>query len=452
MKVRAEAMAALIAAAILVAGCGSSGSGSTSSSAAGSDPIPAFNASEKVTVNYWVPFTGGELTMLRKVVGGFEQAYPNVKVNVVGNINDDKIIAAAHSGNVPDAALSFTTDNTGVFCRDGTFLNLGPAIEREKIDLNNFPEAARKYTEFKGTRCVLPAMADVYGLYYNKTLLAKAGIAGPPKTMTELAEDAKKLTVRSGNSFKTVGYTPFAGYYENAAAHYAPSWGATWEQSDGKSALASDTGWAEMAEWIKSLVDYYGSSSLVRFQAGAGGEFTSSNAFMTGKLAMNIDGEWRTALIKEEEPSLQYGTAPLPVADSKTELYGGGYTTGNITGIPKGAKHVAAAWELIKYLATNDKPQVELSEDLGNVPTWIPALEKAKAVASPQFQTFLKIFANPHTTTTPITPDGEASQQTVERFFEKYQSGEGGELKGGLEKLASQIDAQEAQASGGGVP
>ncbi len=449
MKVGATATALLLVAAIAVAGCGSSGSSATTAS--GGD-IPAFNSSEKVTVTYWVPFTGGELSLLRKVIGGFEKLHPNVKVDLVGNINDDKIIAAAHSGNVPDAALSFTTDNTGVFCRDGAFLNLGPVIEREKIDLNDFPEAQRKYTEYKGNRCVLPAMADVYGLYYNKKLLAKAGIAGPPKTISELTEDAKKLTVREGNTFKTVGYTPFAGFYENAAAHYAPSFDAGWELPNGKSALGSDPGWVEEGEWIKSLVDYYGHDALVRFQAGAGGEFTSSNGFMTEKLAMSIDGEWRTALIKSEAPHLEYGTAPLPVADGKPELYGGGYTTGNITGILKGAAHPAAAWELIDYLATNVKAQVELSEDLGNVPTWIPALEQAKAKASPQFQTFLKIFANPHTTTTPITPAGEASQQTVERFFEKYQAGEGGDLKKGLEEVASQINAQEAQAAGGGVP
>jgi multiple sugar transport system substrate-binding protein len=444
MKRLGLAAAGLFTSAILIAGCG----GSSSSTSA---EIPAFNSSEKVTITYWVPFTGGELEYLRKVVGGFEKAYPNVKVNVVGNINDDKIIAAAHSGNVPDAALSFTTDNTGVFCRDGTFLNLGPVIKRDGVNLNEFPAAQRQYTEYKGNRCVLPAMADVYGLYYNKPLLAKAGITAPPKTMSELAEDAKKLTVRSGNTFKTVGYTPYAGFYENAAAHYAPSWGAKWEQPGGKSALGSDPGWAEMAEWIKGLVDYYGASSLVRFQAGAGGEFTSSNAFQTGKLAMSIDGEWRTALIKSEAPSLQYGTAPLPVADNKTELYGGGYTTGNITGIPKGAPHPAAAWELIRYLATNVKAQVELAQDLGNVPTWIPALEAVEKTASPQFKTFLEVFNNPHTTTTPITPAGEASQQTVERFYEKYQS-QGGNLKQGLEQVASQINAQEAQATAGSVP
>jgi multiple sugar transport system substrate-binding protein len=448
MHVRVLAATVLAAGAILVAGCG----GSSSSSGSSGGDIPTYNASEKVTINYWVPFTGGELNFVKDVVHGFEKSHPSIKVNVAGNINDEKIIAATRSGNVPDAALSFTTNNTGVFCKDGTFLNLGPVIKRDGINLSNFPEAQRKYTEFEGVRCVLPAMADVYGLYYNKQMFEQAGITAPPRTVSELAADAKKLTVRSGNSFKTVGFTPYIGFYENSAEHYGPQWGASWQLPNGKSAIATDPGWAEMAEWIKQLVDYYGHSSLVRFQSGAGEEFSASNAFQTGKLAMSLDGEWRTALIHSEAPHLQYETAPLPVADNKPQLYGSGFTIGNITGIPKGSPHPAAAWELIKYLATNVKPQVELSEDLGNIPTWIPALERAKATASPQFQTFMRIFANPNTTTTPITASGESMQKTLENYLEKYQAGEGGDLHKGLEQVASQIDAQEAQAKAGSTP
>jgi multiple sugar transport system substrate-binding protein len=450
MSVRALATSVFFAAVIAIAGCGGSGSGSKSSASGG--PIPAFNAAEKVSITYWVPFTGSELDQLRKVVGGFERAYPSVKVNVVGNINDEKIIAASHSGNVPDAALSFTTANTGVFCRDGTFLDLGRAISRDSVNLSNFPAAQRKYTEYKGVRCVLPAMADTYGLYYNKAMLEKAGISAPPKTITELTEDAKRLTVRSGGGFKTVGFTPYLGFYENTAAHLGPLWGAQWQQSDGKWATASDSGWKEMAEWVKGLVDWYGTSALVRFQAGAGGEFTGSNAFMTEKVAMALDGEWRTALIKSEAPKLEYMTAPMPVADNKTELYGGGFTTGNITGVLKGAHHPAAAWQLVKYLATSVQAQVELANDLGNVPTWIPALEKVKATASPQFATFLRIFADAHTTTIPITAVGEVFETTLDNYLEKYQAGNGGDLGKGLEGVASQLNAAEAQAGAGNVP
>jgi len=39
-----------------------------------------------------------------------------------------------------------------------------------------------------------PANWSTMMLYWNKTLFAQAGIAGPPKTMTELLADARKLT------------------------------------------------------------------------------------------------------------------------------------------------------------------------------------------------------------------------------------------------------------------
>ena len=89
MKARAMATITLVLTAIAIAGCGSSGSSSSSGG-----EIPTFNSSEKVTVTYWVPFTGGELNFVKDVVHGFEKAHPNVKVNVIGNINDEKIIAA----------------------------------------------------------------------------------------------------------------------------------------------------------------------------------------------------------------------------------------------------------------------------------------------------------------------------------------------------------------------
>ena len=43
-------------------------------------------------------------------------------------------------------------------------------------------------------------------------------------------------------------------------------------------------------------------------------------------------------------------------------------------------------------------------------------------------------------------------QKTLENYLEKYQAGEGGDLKKGLEGVASQIDAQEEQAKAGSAP
>ena len=103
-------------------------------------------------------------------------------------------------------------------------------MDRDDLSASSFPKSVQSYTKFEGNRCTLPMLADVYGLYYNKDLLAKAGITEPPKTFSELTDDAKKLTAaqRPTASIEVAGYVPTWGFYENQAAHYAPQFGAHW--------------------------------------------------------------------------------------------------------------------------------------------------------------------------------------------------------------------------------
>jgi multiple sugar transport system substrate-binding protein len=315
-----------------------------------------------------------------------------------------------------------------------------------------FPQAVQTYTEYQGKRCALPMLADTYGLYYNKDLFAKAGITSPPKTMSELTEAAKKLTVRDGDSFKVVGFDPAQGFYENAPAHYGPLFGAAWVDGDNKSVISKQPGWTEFMNWQKGLIDFYGFDKLRRWQAGAGDEFSAQNAFERGKLAMAIDGEYRTAFIKAEHPKLNYGTAPMPVADSHPELYGAGYVTGNIVGIPKGAKNKDAAWELVKYLTTDEHGLSVLSNGLRNVPTTTSSLKSNELTPDPKFKVFLDIFAHPKTETTPITAAGSANQELFQDFVAKWQAGKVSDLPGGLANVDKQIDAQLANSSGTQVP
>jgi multiple sugar transport system substrate-binding protein len=370
---------------------------------------------------------------------------------VIGGTNDDKIVAAIRGGNAPDVAQSFTSDNTGAFCPSGAWIDLASYMKKDGIDDSVFPKAPRQYSEFEGKRCALPMLADTYGLYYNKTLLAKAGIKSPPKTVSELTADAKKLTQRDASGkLKVVGFNPFPSWYENVPAHFGPSWGATWMDGD-KSALATPE-WEDQLRWQKNLIDYYGWENLVRFNAGAGDEFSASNAFETGKVAMHLDGEWRVAFIKREHPELKYATAPFPVADDKSDLYGAGYTTGSIIGIPKTSKHKDAAWLLVKYLGTNSDALAKLSNGIQNVPTTTESLKSPLLKPLPGFQTFLDVFGNSNTLTTPITRIGSANQETFQTFVTKYLSGSSKDLEGGLKNVDKQIDDQLEQANSGSAP
>jgi len=292
--------------------------GAVSSSAA-----PGKAHATKLTV--WVGWSARELSEFKKVTAEYDAKSPNVSVNVVGGINDDKIIAALRSGNAPDVVSSFTSSNVGIYCSSGGWIDLAPYLKKDGISTSIFPAATMYYTQFKGTRCALPLLADVYGFYYNKALFKKAGLTAPPKTFAELTAYAKKLTQRNGDgSLKVVGYDPNPFFYHGGAGigAYGALIGATYFDKAGKSNLARQAGWTRLLNWQKSLIDYYGYDKLVRWQTGAGDEFSASHAFETGKLAMMLDGEWRVAFLKNEHPGLAYGTAPMPVDDAQPSRYG----------------------------------------------------------------------------------------------------------------------------------
>jgi multiple sugar transport system substrate-binding protein len=407
------------------------------------------SAPTKLTV--WVGWSARELSVFKKVAAEYDQAHPNVTVDVLGSINDDKIVAAIRAGNAPDVASSFNSYDVGIYCGTGGWIDLSSKLKSSGIPLSSFPAATNYYTQFGGKKCALPLLADTYGLYYNKDQFKAAGIAGPPKTIAELTADAKKLTkFNADGSIKVLGFDPFIGFYENTPERWVTAWGAKWLDPSNKSILAKQPGWSNWMKWLKSYVNWIGYRKLVKFQAGLGDEFSASNAFEVGKIAMNYDGEWRVAFIQAEHPKLNYGTSPMPVANPK--LYGSGYINGTIIGIPKNGKHEAEAWDLVKYLTTNTHALAELSNGLRNVPSTSASLTSKELTPDAHFATFLKIFGNKYSSTSPITAAGVSYTNAVQNFATKWQAGKVSNLGSGLSKLDSQLDAMVKQAGGGGVP
>jgi len=440
---RALAIAAAAAGLALVAtGCSSGGTD------AGPAPISSAPAKLTGTITFWHFFTDREAAAIQTAVDKFQAANPGVKVEVKKGQDDEKTIQAIAAGQPIDVVLSYSTDQIGKFCSTGAWRDLSDYVKRDGVNLDEIPTVVRDYTQFEGKRCSMPMLSDTYGLYYNKKLLAEAGYSAPPKTMSELSAMAEKLTKLDGNgAIQVAGFVPTFGFYENAAAHFAPSFGATWFNADGKSNIGTDPAWASMFTWQKKLVDFYGYDKLTRFTAGLGQEFSADNAFEKGKVAMMIDGEYRNAFIKAEAPNLDYGTAPFPTDDTKTDLYGAGYVTGNVIGIGRGSQNPEAAWALVKYLSTDTDSVVSVANGIKNVPTTTPALTSPALEKDANYQTFLDVFANAHSTTTPATASGKAYQDTLGTFAQNWQAGKVSDLAAGLKTVDQQINDQLALGS-----
>jgi multiple sugar transport system substrate-binding protein len=125
---------------------------------------------------------------------------------------------------------------------------------------------------------------------------------------------------------------------------------------------------AKLLRWQKSLVDFYGHKNLVKWNAGAGDEFSASHAFETGKLAMMMDGEWRVAFIAAEHPELSTARRRCR-STARSRPLRLGYINGTIIGIPKSGKNKDASWALVKYLTTDSHALAQFSNGIRNVPS-----------------------------------------------------------------------------------
>lgn len=429
--------------------------------AGGEDEGPAPEAptgpQEPVTIQLWGAWTGRELRQFNQIFDGFTEQNPNITVESTGGVGDQKIVAAINAGEPPDVVLSFTLDNVGQFCSSGAWQDLTPYMERDDFDLSQFPDAALQYTSFGGSQCALPFLTDAYGLYYNVDMFDEAGISEPPRTLSELADVAKQLTVfNPDGSIERAGIVLATGYYETTVVTLGTMFDTQWYSEDGsESAIDDDAAWTELFQWQHDFIaEVYGDGDfetgadrLERFVAGQGDEFSSAQDFQAGRVAMNLDGEWRTAFIADEMPDLNYATAPFPVPDDRAGDYGMGQIGGTIIGIPRGSPHPEEAWKLLQYMATDTDTLVYMANNVRNVPTTIAALESPDLDVTPQFQTFLDIFQNPLSHYKEHSTIGSADQTTLADFAAKWQAGTATDLQGGLQQVAQQIDDQLAQAA-----
>ncbi|MEU7725938.1 ABC transporter substrate-binding protein [Streptomyces sp. NPDC040724] len=404
-----------------------------------------------VTLNFWHGWSApSETKAIEDNIARFEKAHPNIKVKVTGNMTDDKINQALRAGGdkAPDVVSSFTTDSVGKFCNSRAFADLNPFLQKSGVDKTKvFPKTLLEYTQFNGNQCTLPLLHDAYGLVYNKTAFAAAGITEPPRTWSQFTEVAQKLTKPKGDSYEQVGLMPTFHGYETKPTRLAAQWGATYFDADGKSNLARDPAFAKMLTAQKDLVDKLGGyEKLERFRNTFGDEWSAEHPFHLGLVAMQIDGEWRAPMAEEAGVAFEIGTAPLPVPDEQAADYGKGYLSGTIMGIASGSKKQNAAWELVKYMTTDTEAVVAFANAIHNVPSTLAALESPNLQVTPEFKTFLDIARHPKSGTTPAQADGGTYQLTFEDFAYGVEKGDVTDIPAGLAKTDQQIDTDIAKA------
>ncbi len=438
-------------AALFVTGCTAGGGGANPTPTVAS--AISTNASHApTTITVWTFNTlGNEVKAFKDDLATLQTKYPWLTVKFVPGKDDAAYAKAIAAGKPPDVFISTAPDYVGQFCHNGTVLDMTAYLKAANIDVaKTFPAASLVYTQYQGKQCALPLLTDAYGLFYNKTLFAKAGISSPPKTFSELITDAKKLTVKNPDgSIKTYGLVTRTDYDSNANIFTGVHTNANFYDADGKATFGTDPNWIKILELDKTLQDFYGEGNVQKY-VGRYQPHTddASNPFVKGVAAMEYDGEWHVGEIKAEAPNLDYGVAPFPVPDDQVDRYGVGNTQGTVLYISSHTKHPQEAFFAAQQLTTDTDFLNTLADAVSNIPSTFDSLASWQQASDPHWTPLIAIFKNSGSYYKELTAVGGQDVDAWGTFTQQYEQGKITDLQAALKRFAGQIDTINKQANG----
>jgi multiple sugar transport system substrate-binding protein len=372
---------------VAVVGCGgtnknnnaspSASSASSSPSASSSESSEA-PASEPVELTFWGDWGGEGQKQFETMVDAFNKSQDKIKVKYV--LQQDmitKFLTAATSGGSPDI-LFWDRWRTSLYAPKNVLHPIDEFMGNDGLNESDFYDEAMKELSYDNKIYGLPLTVDARALFYNKKLLADAGVTAPPTTWDELEQAAIKTTKWNGKKLEVAGFSLNDNGLFNM---YLQQAGGSILTDDGKTNFNNDKGKAVLEYWDRLLNT--DKVYKVGFEQGLG---EGTDAFATGKVAMIYTGPWMLTTYKKYGKDLDFGVVPPPAGPNGDKGSGmGGF--GLV--IPEGSKHQQEAYEFIKWWTATKENALLWAKTSLNIPGYKPALEDPFFKDDPFWKPFL---------------------------------------------------------------
>jgi multiple sugar transport system substrate-binding protein len=312
------------------------------------------------------------------------------------------------AGDPPDVFTEWWPE-IGEFAANGDILPVDQYLKGQYAGFKQweYPIAVQGGT-YKGKLYAVPMSMNSWALYYNKDLLAKAGVKSPPKTLAQLNADQAKMWVIKSGKLQQLGFYPDLN--ENGFQFYTTFFGATnCFNPAGKYSFATCNGARTEMNWIASYAKYpYAQVMALQAAEGqvAGGQ---TDIFSAGKAGFVLSGPWEGAQnIPGANKALvgHFGVIPFPGTVGGPSTIG----QGNFNIIPKGSAHPAQAFEFVAWLAGyhNEAFTASIDPKGGWVPAG-PSVTKAPAYrawleSNPWLKAFLPQMKSKYSAAPALTP------------------------------------------------
>jgi multiple sugar transport system substrate-binding protein len=281
----AAALAGATALSLAIAGCGDSGNNSSSSSGDKVSSLSVLdyynNDPDKALVQKGLDSCATKLGITIK------------RETVPGDTLIQKVLQQASSKTLPDVLMLDNPDVQQIAATGA----LAP-LNDMGLNADGVIKGMVDATSYQGKLYGLAPVTNTIALFYNKDMLAEAGVQ-PPKTWDELKAAAKKLTKpgRYGMAF-------------NANATYEGSWQflpAMWTNGGDETDLTSPQVAEALQLWVDLVKSGSASKSVINWTQG-----DVDDQFIAGKAAMMVNGPWQIPALNKA-PNVKWDVVQFPV-------------------------------------------------------------------------------------------------------------------------------------------
>lgn len=314
-----------------------------------------------VTITWTNWASGEEAKVNTQIIKDFEAKNPGIKVKDVSipDEYDTKLAAMVASGQSPDLAGMESATLLYPMAEEGKLVNLLDLIKKDSSFDEKSLMPQLKYMKDPTFMAGYGLGTEIMTMFYNPSLFKKAGVTEPPASYADawdwdtFVKNAKLLTLdQNGKNAAQADFdSKHIKQYGVNLGQWWPIWGAfiaskggSYLTEDGKK-LALDS--PEALDAMQKLVDLIYKDHVCPTPASGQSLPGLSEAITTGKVAMNISGQWSNQDLMNDE--VEYNVAALPKMGEKACTM----ITAEAVSIFQG-KHVDEAWKFFKFLFQPD--------------------------------------------------------------------------------------------------
>lgn len=302
----------------------------------------------RIILDYWEKWTGFEREAMERIVDDYNASQDRVFIRFVSTSQIDRKLLLATAGGTPPDIAGFWSHSVVNYAEKGALYPLDQLMARDGLSVEDYIPSVIETCRHRGFVWGLPSTPATVGLHYNKELLRKAGFDGPPQTLEEMDAWCRALSRKdAAGRYTQMGFLPTdPGWWGPMFPYF---FGLPIVSEDNLTLLCDEPQIVAVYDWFQTFTKQYGTPDVRAFEAAFRGEFaSSSDSFMSGRVAMKLQGVWMANFIETFGPGMEWGAAAFPSVTPG--MPPATVVESDILVIPRGARHVEEAWNFIKFV------------------------------------------------------------------------------------------------------